>query len=86
MNASSDILAPSTVDKIRADKNLPKLKHYVIDVVSGSHDPSTSAKSLLLARDQGADQLKELKLGSTGIRKWLAEQKKTNSETSKSVS
>ena len=69
--------APRSVDTIRAERGLPKLQTYVIDVVSGNHSLPTGESSenppTLLDSAETSDRVKEMKLGSTYIRKWLAE-------------
>jgi pantetheine-phosphate adenylyltransferase len=77
------VVDPSAVAKIRADRNLPPLDVFVIDVISSSADspiPITeegeelgdaSHSSLVGETDQ--QRLKEGKMSSSFIRKWLAE-------------
>ena len=67
------------VDREREQKGLAKLQTYIIDVVSGNHNLNDSKarigdsqKPLLMESTADASQLKELKLGSTFIRQWLA--------------
>jgi hypothetical protein len=66
-----------SVDAIRAERGLPELQTYVIDVVSGNQSSTTEESSekapTLLDSTETSDRVKEMKLGSTYIRKWLAE-------------
>jgi len=59
-------LHSSLVAKHRAEKNLPPLQPFLIDVIS--------ATNASLEKDD-ADWLKEHKLSSTYIRAWIAEKK-----------
>ena len=74
-----------TVAAIRKDRNLPPLDVYVIDVISSSTDsliPITvgadgsangNAASTSLVGETDQRRLKEGKMSSSYIRKWLAE-------------
>jgi hypothetical protein len=72
----------TAVDQVREANGLTKLRTYVIDLISGNHDSSGSGveldddqKSLLVESSANPEKLKELKLGSTFIRQWLANRK-----------
>lgn len=74
---------PTLFDEIREKKGLRKLRTYIIDVISGDTGPDGSqaedgGKPLLMESSASAEQLKELKLGSTYIRQWLSKNKKNN--------
>lgn len=56
----------ATVDAERSRKGLSPLHHLVIDVIS------SSSSNLELSGETDANVLKELKMGSTYIRQWLA--------------
>lgn len=76
MTGIAHISGKPSVAAIRAEKSLPPLKIFVIDVISsvssdlGTDDPET---------------LKNAKISSTFIRQWIYEQKKaTGSDIEKS--
>ncbi|WWD15869.1 hypothetical protein CI109_100293 [Kwoniella shandongensis] len=54
------------VNKIRKEKNLEELELYVVDVIADK-------EGLELGEEREEGKLKELKMGSTGIRTWLKE-------------
>lgn len=75
------------IDQTRQANSVPALKTYMIDVVSATHNlPTTQTEdvpSLLVDGTKDAQQLKELKLGSTYIRQWLSKQQGNVSHTVK---
>ena len=56
------------VASARAEKSLPALRTFVIDVISGKADAWEE-----LAGENDAEKLKVAKMGSTYIRRWIVE-------------
>ncbi|ORX39841.1 hypothetical protein BD324DRAFT_678928 [Kockovaella imperatae] len=55
------------VNDLRKGKQLPELKVYIVDVISSEHH--AGRRDLSKVEDEAV--LKELKMGSTGIRQWI---------------
>jgi len=51
---------------VRAEKSLPALRTFIIDVISGNADDYEE-----LASEEDAERLKVAKMGSTYIRRWV---------------
>lgn len=62
------------VNKVRKEKNLGELDILCIDVISSI--VAEEAGTTVNLSDADAEQLKELKMGSTAIRGWIADNKK----------
>jgi pantetheine-phosphate adenylyltransferase len=58
------------VAEARAEKSLPALRTFVIDVISGNAEEWEE-----LAREKDTEKLKVAKIGSTYIRRWIVEVK-----------
>lgn len=61
------------VNKRREEKDLPGLELFVIDVIASTLQNDDNMKTLDLSGEMDEKKLKELKMGSTGIRQWIAE-------------
>lgn len=64
----------AAVNARRKENKLPKLELFVIDVIASTIQHENS-KILDLSGEMDEKKLKELKMGSTGIRQWIAEHK-----------
>jgi len=64
------------VNRVRGSKGLSILDVLSVDVISGTLE-SDSGEDILRTVDLGSvseDQLKHMKMGSTGVREWMAKQ------------